>query len=181
VRLRYSDVDLDRLTVNVRDGKGRKSRFTTLSPDLANAIKHQLKLVESLFQQDQTRNWDGVYLPNALARKYPSAPFELGWQYLFPATTHSIDPRSGKRRRHHVTEQTIQRAVKHAIRTAGITKPATCHSLRHSFATHLLENGADIRTVQEQLGHSDVRTTEIYTHVLNRGGSAVRSPFNDVL
>jgi len=106
-RLRYADIELDRLTVRVRDGKGRKSRFTTLSQDLRNAINHQLRLVESLFQQDQSRDWDGVYLPNALERKYPSAPFELGWQYLFPASRHSIDPRSGKRRRHHVKEQTV--------------------------------------------------------------------------
>jgi integron integrase len=180
VRLRYSDIDIERLSVRVRDGKGRKSRLTTLSPDLITAIEHQFKVVESLFVRDLARSWDGVYLPHALARKYPNAPYELGWQYLFPAANHSIDPRSGKRRRHHVTEQTIQRAVKQAIRKAGITKPASCHSLRHSFATHLLENGADIRTVQEQLGHEDVKTTEIYTHVLNRGGSAVRSPLNDI-
>jgi len=180
VRLRYSDIEIERLTVRVRDGKGRKSRFTTLAPDLITRIKQQLKAVEILHQQDLIGEWDGVYLPNALASKYKSAPFELGWQYLFPAENYSVDPRSGKRRRHHLSEQMIQRAIKLAVRRTGITKPASCHSLRHSFATHLLENGADIRTVQEQLGHSDVKTTEIYTHVLNRGGSAVRSPLTDV-
>ena len=185
VRLRVSDIELDRLTVLVRDGKGRKSRMTTLASDLVPHIELHLKYVESLFLKDKqlaaTGRWDGVYLPHALDRKYPSAPFEWGWQYLFPASHHSTDPRSGKRRRHHLSEQTIQRSVKSAIRTVNITKPASCHSFRHSFATHLLENGADIRTVQEQLGHSDVKTTEIYTHVLNRGGSAVRSPMTDLL
>ena len=181
VRLRVSDIEFDRLTVRVRDGKGRKSRFTTLAPDIVSSVQHHLTYVNSLYQQDQSRDWDGVFLPNALERKYPNAPFEWGWQYLFPADQHSRDPRSTKIRRHHISEQSVQRTVKQAIRKANITKPASCHSLRHSFATHLLENGADIRTVQEQLGHSDVRTTEIYTHVLNRGGSAVRSPMTDIL
>lgn len=180
VRLRVSDIDTERLTVRVRDGKGGKSRLVTLAPDLLPHIRLHLKSVELLFQQDCMRDWAGVYLPHALAIKYPNAPFELGWQYFFPATKHSIDPRSGKKRRHHITEQTIQRSVKQAVRKTGIIKAATCHSLRHSFATHLLENGADIRTVQEQLGHSDLRTTEIYTHVLNRGGHAVRSPMNNM-
>lgn len=180
VRLRYGDIEIDRLVVRVRDGKGRKSRYTTLAPDITRHIKLQFSKVESSYNVDKIRKWDGVYLPNALARKYPSAPFELSWQYLFPAKKYSVDPRSGKRRRHHITEQSLQRAVKRAIAKAGINKPASCHSLRHSFATHLLENGADIRTVQEQLGHSDVRTTEIYTHVLKRGGSAVRSPLADI-
>lgn len=183
VRLRVSDIDIDRLTVRVREGKGGKSRLVTLAPDLVPHILLHLKSAEILFEQDKARRsygWDGVYLPNALARKYPNAPFEWGWQYLFSAANHSIDPRSGKKRRHHLKEQTIQRAIKRAVRAAGISKPATCHSLRHSFATHLLENGADIRTVQEQMGHSDVRTTEIYTHVLNRGGHAVRSPMVNI-
>ncbi|OED39663.1 integrase [Chromatiales bacterium (ex Bugula neritina AB1)] len=179
-RLRVSDVDVERLTVRVRDGKGGKSRLVTLAPDLLPHIILHLKSVELQFQQDNIREWAGVYLPHALALKYPNAPFEWGWQYLFPASKHSIDPRSGKKHRHHLTEQSIQRSVKSAVRATGINKPATCHSLRHSFATHLLESGADIRTVQEQLGHSDIRTTEIYTHVLNRGARAVRSPMTNL-
>ncbi len=181
VRLRVHDLDFEKLTVYIREGKGRKSRVTTLAEELITPLKKHIKKVEFLFKQDQLDSrWSGVYLPYALERKYPSAPFEFGWQYTFPSTHFSHDPRSDKVRRHHVGEQSIQRAVKQAIRKAGITKPASCHSLRHSFATHLLERGADIRTIQEQLGHSDIRTTEIYTHVINRGGHAVRSPLSDL-
>ncbi len=181
VRLRVQDIDFDKLIVMVRDGKGRKSRITTLAPELIERLNTHVNHVESRFEIDKLNaQWDGVYLPYALERKYPSAAFELGWQYLFPARGYSSDPRSEKIRRHHIGEQSIQRAVKSAVRKADIRKPASCHTLRHSFATHLLERGADIRTVQEQLGHNDVKTTEIYTHVLGRGGQNVHSPFSDL-
>lgn len=180
-RLRYKDLDLQRLAILVRDGKGRKNRVTTLAESCVPLLERQMQQVALYWEEDtEFEQWGGVYLPYATDSKYPSAAYSLAWQYLFPAPSRTRDKRSGKIRRHHINEQGLQRAVKKAVRLAGIHKPASCHTLPHSFATHLLERGADIRTVQEQLGHSDLRTTEIYTHVLNRGGRAVRSPLSDL-
>lgn len=180
VRLRVKDVDFHYRQITVRDGKGQQDRVTILPERLRERLERQLESVRTLHRQDLAEGFGAVYLPDALERKYPNANRELGWQYVFQANQRSVDPRSGQIQRHHVSETSLQQAVKKAIRAAGITKPASCHTFRHSFATHLLENGYDIRTVQELLGHKDVRTTMIYTHVLQRGGKGVRSPLDMV-
>jgi integrase len=155
-----------------------KDRVTLLPARLAGPLRQHLDWVSALHQRDLAEGFGEVYLPFALARKYPNAPKEWGWQYVFPAPSRSVDPRSGIRRRHHLDEKRVQRAFRSAVRAIGIDKPATPHTLRHCFATHLLESGQDIRTVQELLGHADVKTTMIYTHVLNRGGLVVLSPLD---
>jgi integron integrase len=178
LRLRVQDVDMKRKEILIRDGKGFKDRVTMLPVSLAQPLQAHLLKVRELHQGDLTEGHGSVYMPYALERKYPNAAKEWSWQYVFPTGKLSSDPRSGGIRRHHVQEQTIQRAVKQAVRDAGLTKAATPHTFRHSFATHLLEGGYDIRTVQELLGHADVSTTMIYTHVLNKGGRGVKSPLD---
>jgi integron integrase len=178
VRLRVKDVDVAYQQIIVRDGKGEQDRVTVLPQAVRETLQRHLAKVKLMHEEDVAEGYGEVYLPYALARKYPQAGTSWVWQYVFPASKRSIDPRAGVERRHHVSASGLQKAVKDAIRQAGIHKRGSCHTFRHSFATHVLENGYDIRTVQELLGHKDVSTTMVYTHVLQRGGKGVRSPLD---
>jgi integron integrase len=178
LRLRVKDVDFSQGHIVIRDGKGAKDRVTVFPEALRESLQRHLVKVGNLHRKDLDAGLGRVYLPGALSVKFPNADRELGWQWVFPSSRIAVDPLDGVRKRHHLTETTVQRVMKEAVQAAGIVKNATCHTLRHSFATHLLENGCDIRTVQDLLGHKDVTTTQIYTHVMAKPGRGVRSPLD---
>lgn len=178
LRLRVHDLDFDYKQITVRNGKGKKDRVTILPQSIKNILKEQIRKVKNLHRQDLAKGFGKTILPNALSKKYPDAAAEFGWQYLFPARSRQVDPRTGIRHRYHISPKNVQRAVKAAARNATILKKVSPHILRHSFATHLLQNGYDIRTVQDLLGHKSLKTTSIYLHVLNRGGHGVKSPLD---
>lgn len=181
LRLRIQDIDFDYGAIRIWQGKGGKNRTVTLAKELHDPLKAQIVLARNYYHKDlHVPGYAGVYISEGLQRKYPDAQLDFNWHFLFPSTKLSVDRETGQLRRHHINESAIQRTVKHSAKEAGIAKAVTCHTLRHSFATHLLESGADIRTVQEQLGHSDVKTTQIYTHVIERGASGVLSPLSSL-
>ena len=178
LRLRVQNIDFTRNEILVRDGKGAKDRITMLPESLKAPLQEHMKTVKGIHERDLADGWGRLLLPDALDRKYPNAPKEWSWQWVFPQGNRWRNAQAGEEGRHHVDESLVQKAVRQAVTAAGLTKRATCHTFRHSFATHLLESGYDIRTIQELLGHKDVKTTMIYTHVLNKGGHGVRSPMD---
>jgi len=182
VKLRIQDIDFDYLSINIWQAKGGKHRRVTLAPELKSSLQNQVAKAYLYYQEDiKQSDYKGVYLPYALSGKYPNAAKEFKWHYLFPSTQLSLEPGTNNLRRHHIHETNIQKAIKKTAKKLNFSKQVSTHTLRHSFATHLLQRGADIRTVQEQLGHSDIRTTQIYTHVLQAGANCVRSPLSDLI